>query len=191
MWLLFPWVIILKSVLVQYTSYSWQSSYWNVPYIVLSPWYNSLSIAHKIWVYLDDSYLCLLKNTKYTLLLKLLLNIFHRHTFWFQGKQISSAYFWINNYLCNQCISQLKLWVRALLMARLTDTTLCDKVCQWLAAGRWLSPVTQLSSTNKTDRHGIAEILLKVELYTINQPTHCTYIENVDILFSAHDAFLE
>jgi hypothetical protein len=76
-------------------------------------------------------------------------------------------------------------------MARLTDTTLCDKVCQWLAAGRLLSPGTQLSSSNKTDRHGIAEILLKVELNTINQPTHCTYIENVDIWFSAHDAFLE
>jgi hypothetical protein len=29
------------------------------------------------------------------------------------------------------------------------DTTLCDKVCQWLAAGHWFSPV---SSTNKTDR---------------------------------------
>jgi hypothetical protein len=28
--------------------------------------------------------------------------------------------------------------------------TLCDKVCQWLAAGRWFSPV---SFTNKTDRH--------------------------------------
>ena len=30
------------------------------------------------------------------------------------------------------------------------NTTLCDKVCQWLATGRWLSPV---SSTNKTDLH--------------------------------------
>jgi len=32
------------------------------------------------------------------------------------------------------------------------DTTLCDKVCQWLATGRWFSLV---SSTNKTDRHNI------------------------------------
>ena len=44
--------------------------------------------------------------------------------------------------------------------------TLCDKVCQWLATGRWFSPV---SSTNKTDRHDIAEILLKVALNTIKQ----------------------
>jgi hypothetical protein len=49
------------------------------------------------------------------------------------------------------------------------DATLCDKVCQWLATGRWFSPGTPVSSTNKTDRHDIAEILLKVALSTINQ----------------------
>ena len=41
------------------------------------------------------------------------------------------------------------------------DTTLCDRVCQWLAAGRWFSPST-VSSINITDRHDITEILLKV-----------------------------
>ena len=49
------------------------------------------------------------------------------------------------------------------------DTTLCDKVCQLLATGRWFSLVTPVSSINKTDRHNIAEILLKVALNTINQ----------------------
>jgi len=44
------------------------------------------------------------------------------------------------------------------------DITLCDKVFQWLVAGRWFSPV---SSTNKTDIHDITEILLKVALNTI------------------------
>jgi len=43
-------------------------------------------------------------------------------------------------------------------------TTLCDKVCQWLAICWWYSPV---SSTNKTDLHGITVILLKVVLNTI------------------------
>ena len=47
------------------------------------------------------------------------------------------------------------------------DTTLLDKVCQWLATGLWFSPGTPVSSTNKTDRHDIAEILLKVALSTI------------------------
>ena len=44
------------------------------------------------------------------------------------------------------------------------DTTLCDKVCQWLAAVRWFSPI---SFINITDRHDITEILLKVSLNTI------------------------
>ena len=47
------------------------------------------------------------------------------------------------------------------------DTTLCDKVCQWLATGQWISPGTPFTSTNKTDRHDIIEILLKVVLNTI------------------------
>jgi hypothetical protein len=32
---------------------------------------------------------------------------------------------------------------------------------QWHVAGRWFSPGTPVSSTNKTDRHNITEILLK------------------------------
>jgi hypothetical protein len=47
-------------------------------------------------------------------------------------------------------------------------TTLCDKVRQWLATGRWFSPGTLFSFTNKTDRYDITEILLKVTLNTIN-----------------------
>jgi hypothetical protein len=36
-----------------------------------------------------------------------------------------------------------------------------DKADQLLAHGRWFSPGTPASSTTKTDRHDIAEILLK------------------------------
>jgi hypothetical protein len=35
---------------------------------------------------------------------------------------------------------------------------------QWLAHGRWFSPGTPASSTTKSGRHEIAEILLKVAL---------------------------
>jgi len=38
------------------------------------------------------------------------------------------------------------------------DTTWCDKVCQWFAAGQWFSLGTLLSSTDKADRHDISEI---------------------------------
>jgi hypothetical protein len=41
-----------------------------------------------------------------------------------------------------------------------------DKVYQLLAHGRWFSPGTLASSTTKTGRHDIAEILLKVALNT-------------------------
>jgi hypothetical protein len=78
--------------------------------------------------------------------------------YWVQGPSRSWSYgSWIYNYLCNQCLSPLRLWVRGIL-----DATLCDKVCQWLVTGRWFSQVTPVSSTNKTDHHDITEILLKV-----------------------------
>jgi hypothetical protein len=57
------------------------------------------------------------------------------------------------------------------------DTELCDKVSQWLADGRWFSPGTPVSSTNKT------EILLKVTLNT-NTPnplfSPCIYTNIID-----------
>jgi hypothetical protein len=60
---------------------------------------------------------------------------------------------WIYNYLCNQCLSPIKLWVRIPFRRCVFDTTLCDKVYS-------------VSSTNKTDRGYIIEILL-VNLTTI------------------------
>jgi hypothetical protein len=79
---------------------------------------------------------------------------------------------WIYNYLCNQCLSPLTLWVRIPLRRGVpVQNTLCDKVCQWLAAGMWFSPGTLVSSTNKTGRHDITEILLKVALIKHNNPT--------------------
>ena len=41
-----------------------------------------------------------------------------------------------------------------------------DKVYQLLAHGRWFSPGTTASSTTKTGRHDLVEILLKVALNT-------------------------
>ena len=74
---------------------------------------------------------------------------------------------WIYNYLCNQCLSPLKLCVRNTFMARCT----------------WFSPV---SSTNKTGHYDITEILLKVALNTINHNPTCnrSNIFFYDTLFS-------
>jgi hypothetical protein len=56
-------------------------------------------------------------------------------------------------YLCNQCLSPLILWVRISIRARCT--ALCDKVCDL--------------------RHDIAKILLKVAFNTIKQTNKKTY----------------
>jgi len=51
------------------------------------------------------------------------------------------------------------------------DTTLCDKVCQWLPTGRFFFlQVLRFLQQIKLNRHYIAEILLKVALNTLNQP---------------------
>ena len=73
----------------------------------------------------------------------------------------------IYNNLCNQCLLPLKLWVWIPIRRGVLGTTLCDKFCQWLAAGRWFSPSTPVASVNKTDRHNITEILFKVALNII------------------------
>ena len=87
----------------------------------------------------------------------------------------------IYNYLCNQCLLSLTLWVPSPLMRGVIGTTICDKVCQWLATGRWFSPGTQVSSTNNTDRHDIIEILLEVALS--NQYIKLTIRKMIDILY--------
>ena len=53
---------------------------------------------------------------------------------------------------------------------KLIYNTYSDKVCQWLTTGWWFSPGTPVSSTNKTNRHDITEILLKMSLNIIKNP---------------------
>jgi hypothetical protein len=72
---------------------------------------------------------------------------------------------WIYNYLCNQCLSPLTLWVpislrRYVVSSNLTEAMhiqyniwLCVKVSQWFARGQWFSLGTLVTSTNKTDRY--------------------------------------
>ena len=72
------------------------------------------------------------------------------------------------------------LWARLPLRGR--STTLCDKVCQWLAAGRWFSPDPPVSSTNKTDRHDITEILLKMTLNTLKTKPNQSINQSIEFL---------
>jgi hypothetical protein len=90
-------------------------------------------------------------------------------------------------YQCNVDVFNTVLWARVAQWVRSLDLTThtslspiqknynykkrctrlaaaCDKAYQLLAHGRWFSPGTPASSTTKTGRHDIAEILLKVVL---------------------------
>ena len=57
-----------------------------------------------------------------------------------------------------------------------------DKAYQLLAHGWWFSPGTPASSTTKTDRHDIAEILLKVAVKHQNSKSNlstCIFIDGI------------
>jgi hypothetical protein len=54
-------------------------------------------------------------------------------------------------------------------------------IYQLLAHGRWFSPCTPASSTTKTGRHDIAEILLKVALTTINKLNQIKPLKSHDL----------
>ena len=81
-------------------------------------------------------------------------------------------------------------WIRARICKlqkgciRLAATS--DKIYQFLTHGRWFSPSTPASSTTKTGRHDIAEILLTVALKTknqsINQSNRTIYPDSEPIL---------
>jgi hypothetical protein len=100
------------------------------------------------------------------------------------GAVLTVIVWWLDlNYLFNQCLSPLTLCDRISLRRGVLDTTLCDQVCQWLATGRWFSPGPPVSSTHKTDRHNITEILLKVALSTI-KPNQTICVINICSMWS-------
>ena len=79
-------------------------------------------------------------------------------SFWYRGPSWPWLYgSCIYNYRCNQYLPPLVLWVR-------------------IPTGRWFSSGPPVSSTNKTDRHNIAKILLKVALNTIKQTNNTNQV---------------
>jgi len=60
-------------------------------------------------------------------------------------------------------------------------------VCQWVPVGRWFSPGIPVSSTYKTDRHDITQILLKVALsVVITSSLTLKNLENMNELSTQH-----
>ena len=74
---------------------------------------------------------------------------------------------WIYNCLCNEYLSTLTLWVRIPFMTRCTRYNIMWWSVSVTYPGRCFFLGTLVSSNNKTDRHDITEIFLKVALNTI------------------------
>ena len=94
-------------------------------------------------------------NKKY-LLDKIMIKFFifiHNFLIILSGSSWSWSYgSWFYNYLCNQCLLPLTLWVLIPLSRGVLDTTLCDKVCRTLVAGLWFSPGTPRYNWNIVER---------------------------------------
>ena len=80
---------------------------------------------------------------------------------------------WVVRLLNNSCKSITNTaWVRVRLhkLQKRSNrlATVIETVYQLLACGRWFSLGTPASSSNKTVRNDIAEMLLKVTIRTIN-----------------------
>ena len=107
-----------------------------------------------------------------------LITICSEHSNYNSGAVVAWSYgSWIYNYLCNQCLSPLVLWIWISIVARCT--TLCDKVCQWLVTGQWFSPGPPVSSTIKTNCHHIAEI----KHHQTNKQLHVHFISLLQTYF--------
>jgi hypothetical protein len=78
-------------------------------------------------------------------------------------------------------------WILACYRKGVLDTTICDQVCQWLATGRWFSPGTLVSPTNKTN---ITEILLKVGLNTITPLACYKSVHEILLMLHSTDSYI-
>jgi hypothetical protein len=70
--------------------------------------------------------------------------------------------------MCNQCLSSLTLWVRTPLRRGVLDTTLSDKVCQWLVSGHY--KVTLLEHSIPTPDRQVKIIIIRLPCWNIVFP---------------------
>ena len=103
-------------------------------YIML---YENTHVYHVIWEHTCIS--CYMRTHMYFML--------YENTDIYQGLSWSWSYgSWIYNYLCNQHLSPIMLWVRSQPRWVVLNTTLLDKVSQWLVAWLWFSLSTLVFS---------------------------------------------
>jgi hypothetical protein len=95
------------------------------------------------------------------------------------GWEVDAAHKVILKILCPQTVN---LFWKCVNKSPVSKQAASDKFYQLLAHGQWFYSGTPASSTTKTGRHDIAEILLKVALNTINQSIQLRQRDN-DLLY--------
>jgi hypothetical protein len=95
---------------------------------------------------------------------RIILRIRTRYSNWYMGRHRM-----VVGFTTNYAISAYHHWCCEFESRSGRDVQHYAIKCQWLATGRWFSSGPTVSSTNKTDRHDITEIWLKVALNTIKQ----------------------
>ena len=103
----------------------------------------------------------------------------------------------LSRYQLASCILYLISINQLLLSFDLTMSCLLAKFfsmllsATWFATGRWFSSGTHISSTNKTDRHDITVILLKITLNTINLNLNLLTLWFLSLLVASKISFKE
>ena len=84
-------------------------------------------------------------------------------------------------YLCNQCLSPLKLWGRIPLIGNRTRYII---MCQWFAIGRLFSPGSPTSLTNKMPRYNWNIVESEIKHYNRNpNPPKLTLYWHIRTIF--------
>jgi hypothetical protein len=85
---------------------------------------------------------------------------------------------YIYNYLCNQSLSPLVLWIRISIRARCA--TLCDKVCQWLEQVGGFLRVLRFPPPNCPSRYNWNIVESGVKHHQANKQTSKWHIKTVN-----------
>ena len=89
---------------------------------------------------------------------------------------------WIYNYLCNQCLSPLKVWIRITLLVMCSRNNISWQGVSVICGKSMVFSGFSDFPTNKSDRRDITEILMKMALNTI---TPC----NITDIISGHQSY--
>jgi hypothetical protein len=106
---------------VKYTALRGKSKYWLAQNQVWISKWMAMSICGLLFQWTSNGVAYPFEKARHLQLVLSTMAGLSIFTIWFKESSLSWSYgSWIYNYLCNQCLSPLKLWVWTLFMARCT-----------------------------------------------------------------------